>query len=1279
MPNPCDGGVSGNVTEPVKVARGAVRAVIMMLAIAGIAAVSVPMSAQSAPGVSQGSSTLDPAIQRNVDEWIQQGRGVADDWSHHRMVFSDAGTMQESTANGTFEHWLKVSNEPRYTMQVIRRMRNATPAGGADATASATPAARTGSLGMLLGARTQGTKLDKDWSMDLGGGTASTLTGTVGSNGATGTSTVTVDGVTLDASAAVAASTTGTFTGAPGAGQSVTITNGSNALSLVTNAATSSAIGTVSAAPTSTISPTITVTNSAGSPANTLSLTTNGTGATATVTVSGSGPSDNQTITVTSGSNTVTLTLSGSASTPGTGTITTSNSVGAADGDTLTIGSVTYTFEQSTSGSEWCTLNSGTCRAPYGLTNAAYDCPNTTSPCLWWGTTAANTAQTIFAAITNNPSACPAVDVQGGVSTWQHTCYSYITAPNPSVNATYTTGSAAVSLTNISGSGAPFLTASTQGAFTLSSNAGSVIPGNTTGTGTATFSGTAASGSTVTIGGTTYTFETTSLTAAGSVLYGASATTSAGNLNAAINDNSALCVSTAPCFNVSAANASVGSGVSAGVLTVSNLTTSAVAWSTTGSAVTLSPTSTIPAPSGSCTSSTAGTLNASTTPATMASYLASAINSCDIAYPAVGVTATASGGVVTVTDTAPGSSATALSFGGNASDLTWSSVTAGSPGSNGCTSSTTGTFASGSTTAAVASNIAAAINSCNSSYPAVGVIANYASGNTFTVASPAPGPFLTESGSNLTGLFSWGSVVVGSAGTNSCTSSTSGTLAYSSSTATMASNLVAAIAACGTAYPAVGVTATSSGAVVTVTASTAGAGGNSITLGNTLSNFTWSGANLSGGSDGVTSGTTFAYSGLSASQLAANIAAAINANPTLQQTTPVVGVTATSNGATVTVTGRAPGAGSYGTATASLTGFTWGNGGAFVPGTAGPITGAVGAGVYPAKYSFDPSAAPACANAAQPDFVVYSTAVGGSATQASLVAYDNLYVNSTGTGQCAGATTPSIYWAYDTGGTILTSPTFWYDGSQVAFVHSTSSGAASLVVLKWAPSATARGLTVTASSGSQAFTVTKGQLAATDVGAQVSGPGIPAGDTIASVNTVANAGTLATAAISGAGVGETLSIYAETTLTPGVPPMVTPANYAACTAPCMTSVAFSDGNPDTNSAPYWDYGTGTIYVGDNGGYLHQFQFAFGNPQETSGWPIPVSGNKLTGPVYDSAASPTQVFVADSGGFLYSFNTSTGALVGKSSQLAKTGSTGIRGRAHSRLLHRCRVCHGWGGR
>ena len=604
---------------------------------------------------------------------------------------------------------------------------------------------------MLIGTRTQGTKLDKDWSMDLGGGTASTLTGTVGSNGATGTSTLTVDGVTLDASAAVAASTTGTFAGPPGAGQSVTITNGSNALSLVTNATTSTAIGTVSAAPTSTVAPTITVTNSAGSSANTLSLTTNATGATFSGTFSGAGPSNGQTVTIGNGSNTLTLTLSSTAPTPGTGTVTVSNpsNMGSANGDTVTIGSVVYTFEESPS--------SFSGEADSG---SQFYCQNTTSPCVWWGSTNANQAQALYAAITNNPSACPtpaeaAPAADGIPGSWPAStpCYANITAPNPGVTATLANPGTGVviSLINTTGSSAPFVTTSAQSAFTVAadSDTGSLsdpIPGFTSG-------------------------------------------------------------------------------------------------------------------SGACTSATAGTLDPSSTPATVAAYLAAAINSCSTSYPAVGGTATANAGVVTITDTTLGSSAI-LTFGGTASNLSWSSLTPGTNGSNGCSSATAGTFATGSSTAIVASNIAAAINSCNSSYPAVGAIANYASGNTFTVASAAPGPFLAESGSNLTGLFSWGSVVVGSAGTNSCTSSTSGTLAYSSSTTTMASNLAAAIAAC----PAAGVTATSSGATVTVTASTAGSGGNSITLGNTLSNFTWAGANLSGGSDGVTSGTTFAYAGLSTSQ-----------------------------------------------------------------------------------------------------------------------------------------------------------------------------------------------------------------------------------------------------------------------------------------------------------------------------------------------------------------------------------------------------------------------------
>ena len=107
-----------------------------------------------------------------------------------------------------------------------------------------------------------------------------------------------------------------------------------------------------------------------------------------------------------------------------------------------------------------------------------------------------------------------------------------------------------------------------------------------------------------------------------------------------------------------------------------------------------------------------------------------------------------------------------------------------------------------------------------------------------------------------------------------------------------------------------------------------------------------------------------------------------------------------------------------------------------------------GAGNYPAKYSFDTTTA-FCDGALppnQPDFVVYSTgpAAAPPATQASIVAYDNLY-------QGCGGATPLLYWAYNTGGEILTSPVLSLDGTQVAFVQTTGGapGVASLVILKW--------------------------------------------------------------------------------------------------------------------------------------------------------------------------------------------------------------------------------------
>src|ERR1039458_10381933 len=107
----------------------------------------------------------------------------------------------------------------------------------------------------------------------------------------------------------------------------------------------------------------------------------------------------------------------------------------------------------------------------------------------------------------------------------------------------------------------------------------------------------------------------------------------------------------------------------------------------------------------------------------------------------------------------------------------------------------------------------------------------------------------------------------------------------------------------------------------------------------------------------------------------------------------------------------------------------------------------VGAGNYPAKFSFDSTSAncatPAPPLGQQPDFVVYNTELSASGSP-TIVAFTNLYSSCSGT--------PQTYWAYNTGttGAVVTSPVFSLDGSQVAFIQSTPS-AASLVILRWAP------------------------------------------------------------------------------------------------------------------------------------------------------------------------------------------------------------------------------------
>ncbi len=100
---------------------------------------------------------------------------------------------------------------------------------------------------------------------------------------------------------------------------------------------------------------------------------------------------------------------------------------------------------------------------------------------------------------------------------------------------------------------------------------------------------------------------------------------------------------------------------------------------------------------------------------------------------------------------------------------------------------------------------------------------------------------------------------------------------------------------------------------------------------------------------------------------------------------------------------------------------------------------------YPAKYSSNVlNPIPSCAN----DYVVYTLPHAG-AGKFNVVAYNNLYTNSTSNGLCPG-TAPAVLFAYNASqnhGKLLTSPALSLDGTQIAFIENASS--AQLHILKW--------------------------------------------------------------------------------------------------------------------------------------------------------------------------------------------------------------------------------------
>ncbi|MGA7906360.1 MAG: hypothetical protein WCA16_03050, partial [Candidatus Sulfotelmatobacter sp.] len=271
-----------------------------------------------------------------------------------------------------------------------------------------------------------------------------------------------------------------------------------------------------------------------------------------------------------------------------------------------------------------------------------------------------------------------------------------------------------------------------------------------------------------------------------------------------------------------------------------------------------------------------------------------------------------------------------------------------------------------------------------------------------------------------------------------------------------------------------------------------------------------------------------------------------------------------------------------------------------------PLGGDGTPGNFPAKYSFLLTTAH-CASDANPDFVVYSTGLSGTPTQATIVAYDNLYTG------CASGTVPTVYWAYNTGASakILTSPAFSRDGTQVAFVQDTPTGS-SLVLLKWAPSATetiSSPDTLVAVAPVLYPTCSAPCMTTIDLRTTL---GAATHDTASSVFLDLSNDT--------AWVGDFLGLLHK----------FSPVFSAAPAE--VTTGGFPDPMPAGSalSSPVHDYLSGNVYVGDASGFLNAVDSTNGTVTQSGQLDFGVGITE--GPVVDSTSELVYVFSSADGSF-----------------------------------------------
>jgi hypothetical protein len=266
---------------------------------------------------------------------------------------------------------------------------------------------------------------------------------------------------------------------------------------------------------------------------------------------------------------------------------------------------------------------------------------------------------------------------------------------------------------------------------------------------------------------------------------------------------------------------------------------------------------------------------------------------------------------------------------------------------------------------------------------------------------------------------------------------------------------------------------------------------------------------------------------------------------------------------------------------------------------------APGAGNYPAKFGFSLTQAN-CASAATPDYVVYSTGLQGSGTQASIVAYDNIYSGCT-------APVPRTYWAYNTNGLILTSPVISLDGSQIAFVQTSNASLnASLVLLKWKASTTE---TVTAPGvpAAKSTTAYRGCTAPCMTTILLAdGNGVPFDDRTSSMF-YDFAGDIGW-------VGGTTGWLVELTgLFKGTPAEAITGGFP---------VHVNPSNPNALTGPVYDQASKNVFVGDGGGFF--YRVASSNGAVTASGKIDFGTGLVEAPILDQTNGVVYAFSSSDG-------------------------------------------------